>query len=251
MIAILCGFSFLAGFIDSIVGGGGLLQLPALLVLLPGTPVATLLGTNKLVSIAGTSMAAWRYGRHVTIDWHVVAPSAFTAFAFSYLGSRSVSLLDPALLRPLILALLICVATYIGLMKTIGMVHVPRHAPLKARWIGVLTGAGLGFYDGFFGPGTGSFLIFIFVGLLGFDFLCASAAAKVINVGTNLASVIYFASSDHIRYQVALPMAFWNALGSLIGSRLALLKGSRFIRRFFLTVVSALILKLTWDLARV
>jgi uncharacterized membrane protein YfcA len=247
-IGILCCFSFLAGFIDAIVGGGGLLQLPALLVLLPGIPVTTVLGTNKVASIAGTSIAAWRYGRHVAIDWHIIAPAAFAAFCLSYLGSLSINLLDPALLRPLILILLVCVAVYIGLMKSTGLVHAPRHAPVKARWIAVITGAALGFYDGFFGPGTGSFLIFIFVGVFGFDFLAASAAAKVINVGTNLASVIYFASAGQIRYDIAIPMAACNVFGSLIGSRLAILKGSRFIRVFFLTVVAALIAKLSWDL---
>ena len=247
-IGILCCFSFLAGFIDAIVGGGGLLQLPALLVLLPGVPVTTILGTNKVASIAGTSMAAWRYGRHVAIDWHIIGPAAITAFCFSYLGSRCINLLDPALLRPLILILLICVAIYIGLMKSTGLVHTPRHAPVKARWIAVVSGAVLGFYDGFFGPGTGSFLIFIFVGLFGFDFLAASASAKVINVGTNLASVIYFAAAGQIRYEIAVPMASCNVLGSFIGSRIAILKGSRFIRVFFLTVVAALIVKLSWDL---
>jgi uncharacterized membrane protein YfcA len=249
-ILVLCCFSFLAGFIDAIVGGGGLLQLPALLVALPGTAVPTVLGTNKMASIAGTSMAAWRYGRHVSIDWHIIAPAAVVAFGFSYLGSLCISYLNPALLRPVTLALLIFVAIYIALMKTTGLVHAPRHARIRARWIAAVVGAVIGFYDGFFGPGTGSFLIFIFVGIFGFDFLCASASAKVINVGTNLASVIYFASADHIRYRIAIPMAVCNVLGSLVGSRLAILKGSRFVRVFFLGVVALLIAKLGWDQLR-
>jgi uncharacterized membrane protein YfcA len=246
-IALICLFSFLAGLIDSIVGGGGLVQLPALLVLFPGVPVPTILGTNKLASFAGTSMAAWRYGRHVLMDWGLVGPATLAAFVFSYLGSRCVSLLHPALLRPLILALLVAVAVYIVLMNTTGLVHAPKHAPAKARWIGLLAGATLGFYDGFFGPGTGSFLIFVFVGIFGFDFLSASASAKTINVGTNLASFIFFASSGQIRYDIALPMAMCNVLGSLVGSKLAILKGSKFIRVFFLCVVAALIVKLTAD----
>jgi len=249
-LAVLCAFAFLAGFIDAIVGGGGLLQLPALLVLLPGTPVPTVLGTNKLTSLAGTSMAALRYGQHVAVDWHTVAPAALTAFVFSYLGSRSINLLNPYLLRPLMLLLLIGVAIYIASAKTIGLAHSPRHPRVRARCIGVLVGAGLGFYDGFFGPGTGSFLIFIFVGVFGFDVLCASAAAKVSNGGTNLASVIYFASTDHIKYQIALPMAACNVLGSVVGSRLAILKGSSFVRGFFLVIVAVLILRLAWDLSR-
>lgn len=247
---LLCAFSFVAGFIDAVVGGGGLVQLPALLILLPGAPVATVLGTNKSVSITGTAIAAWRYSRHVDFDWHILAPAAVTAFGFSYVGSRAVSLLNPALLRPMILVMLIIVAAYVWISKTAGLVHAPKHPPRKARTLAVIVGAAIGFYDGFFGPGTGSFLIFAFIGLFGFDFLRASAAAKVINLGTNLAAVIYFASAQHILYRVALPMAACNVLGSFLGSRLAILKGSRFIRVFFLAVVATLIAKLGWDFLR-
>jgi uncharacterized membrane protein YfcA len=247
-ILLLCGFAFVAGFIDAIVGGGGLVQLPALLILLPGHSVATIFGTNKCSSIAGTAMATWRYSREVRIDWRVIAPAAVTAFVFAALGSRCVALLNPAVLRPLILALLIVVAIYVFLAKTTGLIHQPKHPHERARWFGLLTGAAIGFYDGFFGPGTGSFLIFIFVGFFGFDFLFASASAKVINLGTNLASVIYFAATDHILYRAALPMAACNVLGSYAGSRLAILKGSAFIRVFFLVMVGALIAKLAWDL---
>ena len=246
-LVLLCGFAFVAGFVDAIVGGGGLVQLPALLILLPSHAVATIFGTNKCSSIAGTAMATWRFSREVRIDWRVIGPAAGTAFVFAFLGSRAVSLLDPAILRPMILGLLLIVAIYVYLAKNTGMIHAPKHPHERARWFGLLTGAAIGFYDGFFGPGTGSFLIFIFVGFFGFDFLFASASAKVINLGTNLASVIYFAATDHILYQVALPMAGCNILGSLAGSRLAILKGSTFIRAFFLVIVGALIAKLAWD----
>jgi uncharacterized membrane protein YfcA len=249
-LALICVFSFIAGMIDSIVGGGGLLQLPALLVLVPGVPIPTILGTNKFASCAGTSMAAWRFGRHVQMDWSIIGPSAFIAFIFSYLGSNCVSLLNPGLLRPVIVVLLVGAGAYIVLMNTTGLVHAPKHAPAKTRWIALICGAGLGFYDGFFGPGTGSFLIFVFVGILGFDFLSASASAKAINVGTNLASVIFFSLSGRIRYDLALPMAVCNVLGSLVGSRLAILKGSRFIRVFFLCIIVVLIVKLTADFFR-
>jgi uncharacterized membrane protein YfcA len=247
-LALLCGCAFLAGFIDAIVGGGGLVQLPALLILLPGHSVATIFGTNKCSSIAGTAMASWRYSREVRIDWHIIGPAAATAFIFSYLGSRAVTLINPAILRPLILALMVVVAIYVFFARTTGLIHQPKHPHDRARWFGLLTGAGIGFYDGFFGPGTGSFLIFIFVGFFGFDFLFASASAKVINLGTNLASVIYFSATDHILYRAAIPMAACNILGSLLGTRLAILKGSTFIRIFFLVVVTALIAKLAWDL---
>ena len=242
---LLCTFSMLAGFVDSVVGGGGLIQLPAMLILMPGLPVPTVFGTNKLAALAGTSFATYRYSRHVSIDWRVTAPAAISAFVFSFLGSRAVTLLHPELLRPLVLGLLVLVAIYVFVVKDLGLIHQPKHQRRKAVALGVATGIGLGFYDGFFGPGTGSFLIFIFVGLFGFDFLSASASAKVINLATNLASVLYFGATNHILYQAALPMAGCNIIGSLVGTRLAILKGSRFVRVFFLVIVAALIAKLT------
>jgi uncharacterized protein len=244
LILLLCLFSLLAGFIDSVVGGGGLIQIPAMLILLPGAPVATILGTNKFASCAGTTIAVQRYARHVAIDWSTVLPAAITAFAFSFLGSRTVTLLNPAFMRPIVLVLLILVAIYVFFVKDLGLIHQPRHAPEKAKWLGILIGAGIGFYDGFFGPGTGSFLIFLFVGVFGFDFLSASASAKVINWATNIASVIYFGWSGNIIFQYAVPMAVCNVLGATIGTRLALAKGSRFVRIFFLVIVCALIAKL-------
>jgi uncharacterized membrane protein YfcA len=244
LILLLSASSLLAGFIDAVVGGGGLIQIPAMLILLPGAPVATILGTNKFASCAGTTIAVQRYARHVAIDWSTVLPAAMTAFAFSFLGSRTVTLLNTAFLRPIVLVLLVLVAIYVFFVKDLGLIHQPKHTPKKAKWLGVLIGAGLGFYDGFFGPGTGSFLIFLFVGVFGFDFLSASASAKVINWATNIASVIYFGWSGNIIYQYAVPMAICSVLGSTIGTRLAIAKGSRFVRIFFLVIVGALIAKL-------
>ena len=241
---LMCLFSFLAGFIDAVVGGGGLIQLPAILILMPGVPFPTLIGTNKFASMFGTGMAVYRYTRHVAVDWSTVLPATVAAFAFAFLGSRAVSMLNPALLRPVILVLLIVVAIYVFAVKELGLIHAPKHGAHKARWLGILVGAALGFYDGFFGPGTGSFLIFAFVGLFGFDFLSASASAKVINLATNLASVIYFAATNQLLYGLGFSMALCNILGALIGSRLAIAKGSKFVRVFFLVVVAALIAKL-------
>jgi len=244
LILLLCASSLLAGFIDAVVGGGGLIQIPAMLLLLPGASVATILGTNKLASCAGTTIAVQRYARHVTIDWPTVLPAALTAFVFSFLGSRTVTLLHTAFMRPIVLVLLVLVAIYVFFVKDIGLIHQPRHAPKKAKLLGILIGAGLGFYDGFFGPGTGSFLIFLFVGIFGFDFLSASASAKVINWATNIASVIYFGWSGNILYRYAVPMALCSILGATVGTRLAIAKGSRFVRIFFLVIVCALIAKL-------
>lgn len=247
---LLCAFSFLAGFIDAIVGGGGLVQIPALLILLPGEAIPTLFGTNKFASAAGTTLATIQYSRRVRLDWQIMGPAAATAFAFAFLGSKLVTQVNPAVLRPVILALLILVAIYVFVIKELGLLHAPKHPRHHARWLAMLTGAALGFYDGFFGPGTGSFLIIIFVGIFGFDFLFASASAKVINLATNLASILYFASTSHILYRTAIPMAICNAAGSITGTRLAILKGSKFVRVFFLCVVVALIAKLAHDLLR-
>jgi hypothetical protein len=243
-LVLLCAFSMAAGFVDAVVGGGGLIQLPAALLLMPGVPYPALLGTNKFASLFGTTIAVHRYARHVKIDWRTVGPAAGAAFLFAFLGSRIVTLLDPALLRPLVLGLLVIVAIYVFFVKELGLIHKPKHAPRKARLLGIGVGALLGFYDGFFGPGTGSFLIFAFVGLFGFDFLSASASAKTVNWSTNVASLIYFSATGNILYGVGLAMAASNIIGALLGTRLAIAKGSRFVRVFFLVIVCGLIAKL-------
>jgi uncharacterized protein len=248
--AWLCAFALLAGLVDSVVGGGGLIQLPALFLFLPAPEaavVATVLGTNKLSSICGTGMAVVQYARRIPLNWHTLVPSALTAFGFSFLGARTVTHLHGAVLKPLVLVLLVAVAVHTFVRRDLGSRHAPRFGARHERWLGVAVGAAIGFYDGFFGPGTGSFLIFVFIGLFGFDFLAASASAKVINLATNLSAVAYFAATDHILYRYAVPMGCCNVLGSLAGTRLAMLKGNRFVRVLFLVVVSAMILRYGWE----
>lgn len=245
---LLYTFAFLAGLVDSVVGGGGLIQIPALMILLPGQPIPNLWGTNKLAAVFGTSFASYRYARHVQVDLRVVTPAAAIAFVFSVAGSRAVTLLRPDFLRPIVLVLLIVVAAYVFFVKDLGLIHQPKHALRKAVAIGLITGAAIGFYDGFFGPGTGSFLIFVFISVFGFDFLAASASAKLINVATNLASALFFIATGHVLYRVALPMAACNILGAFVGTRLAILKGSRFVRLFFIAVVAALVVRLAQQL---
>lgn len=246
----LCGFAFLAGFVDSIAGGGGLIQIPALFLFLPQAPAVTILGTNKLSSICGTSVAMLQYARHIRLDWRAILPAGLAAFVFSYFGAMTVARIPPGVLRPLVLGLLIAAAVYTFVNKRFGDLHQPRFAGAAQTALAVAVGLAIGFYDGFFGPGTGSFLIFIFIGLFGFDFLTASASAKVINVATNLSAVAYFSVTDHILYAVALPMGACNILGSLVGTRLAMLKGNRFVRLFFLLVVTAMIARFGWEVLR-
>jgi len=245
---LLCGFAFLAGFVDAIAGGGGLIQLPACLILFPAAPLVAIIGTNKMASFFGTSAAAGHFARSVRLDWHVVGPAAGVAFVFSMLGSRAVSVMNPNVLRPVVLGLLIVAAIYVYVVKDIGLEHRPLHTRARGRWLGMLVGAVLGFYDGFFGPGTGSFLILIFASLFGFEFLVASGSAKVVNCATNLASLIYFAATGQVLYRLAIPMAACNVLGSMAGSHLAILKGSRFVRVVFLVIVAGLIAKLGRDM---
>jgi uncharacterized membrane protein YfcA len=246
----LCLFSFVAGLIDAIVGGGGLIQLPALFVFLPeklAVSVPLVFGTNKLASMCGTSVAMAQYARRVRIPWRSIAPAAIAAFVFSALGARLVQLVRNDFLRPLTLALLVAVATYTYFRKNFGHLHAPRFLVDHERMLAVGVGAAIGFYDGFFGPGTGSFLIFIFIGLFGFDFLTASASAKVINLATNLAAVIAFAVGGLVLYQYALPMGVCNVAGALLGTRLAILKGNQFVRVLFLAVVSVMIARFAWE----
>lgn len=249
-LAALCGFAFLAGFIDAAAGGGGLIQVPALFVLMPGVTPATLLGTNKFASIWGTLSATIQYSRHVKLDWRVALPTCLAAVVSGYWGAQLVAGVDPSLFKPLVLLLLLAVLAYTLWKKNLGALHAPKLSGATQVLAGLATGAALGFYDGFFGPGTGSFLIFAFVGIFGFSFLAASATAKLVNLITNLAALAFFASHGHVLYQTALPMAAFNVLGSLLGSRLAIRKGSGFVRAIFVLVVSALILRFGYDLLR-
>jgi uncharacterized protein len=221
--------------------------LPALFIVLPNFPVAALLGTNKLSSICGTSVAAYQYARHVGVNWGATLPATLAAFVFSFLGARIASSLSPSVMRPAVLVLLVAVLVYTFVQRDFGALHAPRLGRLSQLLVGTITGIVIGFYDGFFGPGTGSFLIFVFIGIFGFSFLAASASAKVINFTTNLAAVVYFIGTSNVLYWAALPMAACNIIGSIIGTRLAVLKGNRFVRVIFLLVVSAMIVRLAYD----
>ncbi len=244
---ILAFASLFAGFIDSVVGGGGLIQVPALFTTLPKELPATLFGTNKIASVFGTSNAAWRYARRVKMPWGTTLPAALAAFACSYLGAMSVAWLPRELLRPMILIMLIGAAAYTFWRKDFGAIHRPQHAGRREFIYALILGGAIGFYDGFFGPGAGSFLIFLFIRFFGFDFLHASAASKVVNVATNLAAIGYFVPNGFYIPVLAVIMATSNVFGSILGTHLALRHGSGFVRKLFLFVVCALILKFAWD----
>ncbi len=246
----LIGFAFVAGFVDAVVGGGGLIQVPALFVLRPELTPATLFGTNKLASIVGTSNASWQYARRVQLPWRILLVTAGTAFAFAFLGARAVSHFNPNALRPLIIGLLLAVFVYTLIRKDFGSLHAPKLSESQQRLCGFGMGALIGFYDGFFGPGTGSFLVFAFVGLFGFSFLLASASAKIVNLATNAAALAWFIPTGNVLYQAALPMALANLAGSWCGAHLALKRGSGFVRLFFIGVVALLLARMIWDMLR-
>jgi len=243
---LLC-IAFAAGLVDAAVGGGGLIQLPGLFATLPREVPAVILGTNKFSSMFGTGAAAWRYARHVRFPWRPVLYAAGTAFVFSFLGATAVSLLPRQAVRPLILALLVAMFAYTMLKKDFGSLHRPRHIGRRELAVALAMGAAIGFYDGFFGPGTGSFLIFLFIRFFGLDFLRASAASKVVNLATNLAALSFFVPSGKVLLAAAVPMAAANMAGAFTGTRMALRGGTPLIRQLFLVLVIVLIARMGWD----
>lgn len=247
---LLCVAAFAAGFIDAIVGGGGLLQTPATLLILPHYPVASIFGTVKIPSLAGTAVAAYKYSKQVKFNYKVLIACVIAAFFASLLGAYSVSMIDNSVIKPIILVVLILVAIYTYFNKQFGIHQHKEHSLRKQVLLAGLFGLIIGFYDGLIGPGTGSFLILVFIAVLGFDFVGASAHAKIVNIATNLAALIYFSSTGHVLYQYAIPMAIFNILGSFFGARLALLKGNKFIRIFFLIVVFGTILRFAYDVLK-
>jgi uncharacterized membrane protein YfcA len=239
--------AFLAGLVDAVVGGGGLIQIPVLFSVFPKEIPATLLGTSKLAGIFGTSAAAVNYARRVRVAWSAAAPAAAAAFAWSFAGAWTVTRVPADFIRGLLPCVLVAVAIYTFKKKDFGAIHAPVHSGITEKLVAIGMGACIGFYDGFFGPGTGSFLMFLFVRFFGFDFLSASAAAKVVNVACNFAALLWFGYSGHLLWQLGLLMAVCQVAGSLVGTRLAIKHGSVFVRKLFLVVVSLLILKTSYD----
>ncbi len=245
--AFLAVAAFLAGLIDAVAGGGGLVQLPAMFSAYPGLSPATLVGTGKVASLAGTANAALRYGRRVRIYWDATLPAMVSAFAFSMAGAYALTLIPAGPLRKSLPFILVILLVYTVAKKNLGAEHAPSLSGGRERAAALLAGAAIGFYDGVFGPGTGSFLMIVFVRVFGYDFLHASASTKVVNLATNLAALLLLAAKGHVWWQLGLVMALANVAGSQVGSRLALKHGSGFVRRVFIVVVTALIAKTAWD----
>ncbi len=249
-VAGLAAAALAAGWVDAVVGGGGLIQLPALLLALPVAPPAQVLATNKLASICGTTTSALTYYRRVRPDLRTALPMAGFALAGASVGAAGASLLPTAVFRPLVLVVLVGVAAYTVARPELGRVTRLRFGHRRHHVVAGLVGAGIGFYDGIFGPGTGSFLVFALVGLLGYAFLEASAKAKIANAATNLGALLVFVPQGAPRWGLGLVMGVANLAGGYLGARTAVARGNRFVRVVFLAVVAALVLRLGWDVVR-
>ncbi|HYJ38091.1 MAG TPA: TSUP family transporter [Chitinophagaceae bacterium] len=244
---LLCIAAFIAGFVDAIIGGGGLIQTPTALVVLPQYPVATVIGTIKIPAFCGTSLASIQYARNVKLDFLMLTVMMVVAASAAFGGSALLTVISNSFMKPFILIVLVLVAIYTFSNKAFG-IHAAKDHTASQQWIYcIVISLVLGFYDGFIGPGAGSFLVLAFIGFLGFDFLRSSAHAKFVNLSTNFGSIIFFALKGKIIYPIALPMAVCNALGGLLGARLAILKGNKFIRIFFLVIVCITILRFAYD----
>ncbi len=248
LILSLLFFAFCAGAIDAAVGGGGLIQIPALMGALPHYATATVFGTNKLASICGTASAAWSYLRRVKLQWKLLVVIGVTACISSFGGAACVALIPQSFLRPFVLFMLIVIAIYTFTKKQFGQVHEQQEVTRKVLILAGVGGLLIGFYDGIFGPGTGSFFIFYFIRYLKVDFLHASALSKIGNFMTNFAALSFFIPTGHVLFQLGLMMAVANVAGSLIGVKMALKYGSGFIRILFLILVSILICRLGYQM---
>jgi uncharacterized membrane protein YfcA len=245
----LCLAAALAGAVDAVVGGGGLIQVPALLLIAPGGEPLFALATNKIASVVGTSAAMRTYARQTTIDWSSTLPMAVAAFVGAVGGAAVAGALAPGVLNGVVLVALVGVGLYTWRKQELGAVETPRLTRAAQIAAMVSGGALIGFYDGLAGPGAGTFLVFLLVGVVGFAFLRASATAKAVNVATNLGALLYFIPAGKVLWGLGLVLALCNVTGAVLGARLAVRRGSAFVRRVFLTVVVALVVSLGWKAA--
>ena len=248
VLAALVLAAFVAGWVDSVVGGRGLIQLPALVIALPAdASTPEILGTNKLSSVAGTLVATLTYLRTIRVPVGMVLPLVVAAFAGSAAGSSVARFIPKDLLTPVVLVAVVAVGAYTYLKPTLGRVHEERHSGWSRAWRSGLIGVVIGFYDGVLGPGTGSFFVIAIVAFLGFGFLQGTVAAKLANLTTNLASILVFGIHGEVLWVLGGCMAIANLAGGFIGAKMAMRHGNEFIRTVFLVVIGVLAIKLAWD----
>jgi len=241
----------LAGFIDGAVGGGGLISVPAMFLGLSNYPTTTILGTNKLVACTGTTFAATQFVRSRIVPFREMALPMLAAGMGAVFGVRTAYFFEGRFethMRPMMLVMMIAMLFFTLLKPNLGTVHTPKHNRKNQILLATIISFAIGFYDGFFGPGTGTLLIFFFVTLLGFDFLRASALSKTVNWASNIASLMFFIFRGSWLPVIAVSMAAANGIGGYLGAKTALTKGSRWVRALFTLVVTGLILRLAWQM---
>jgi uncharacterized membrane protein YfcA len=239
--------SALAGFIDAIVGGGGLVLVPALFAAYPSAPAATMLGTNKSASVWGSAFAAYQYSRRVNFKWSVALPGVAACLVGSGLGAWALLYVPSDSLRRALPFVLAGVLLYTLVNKNLGQTHAPRYEGRQEAWIAATIGFTIGMYDGFFGPGTGSFFVFLLVRVLGYDFLAASAHAKLFNMASNFSAFALLAYKGHVWWHITLYLIAANLIGSFFGAKLAMKHGAGFVSWVFIFVVTMLIAKTAYD----
>jgi uncharacterized membrane protein YfcA len=247
VLALLALAALAAGFVDAVVGGGGLIQLPALLIGLPGASPVQVLATNKLAGICGTSVSSLTYYRRIRPDPRTFLPLMVFAFLGSALGAVAASHIPRSAFDPIVLAALVVVGAYVVLKPDLGEVTELRFAGRHHTAAAVGVGVVVGFYDGALGPGTGSFFVFSLVGLLGYSFLEASAKARIANWATNLAALVVFVPQGEVLWRTGLVMGACNLVGGYVGARTAVAKGAPFVRIFFIVVVSGFVVRIGGD----
>lgn len=245
MLIFLLGAGFVAAFIDSVVGGGGLISMPALMM--TGLPPGVVLGTNKLASICCSSTSSISFLRSGKMDLGLVKYLFPLSLIGSILGAYTVSLISPSFLKPLVVVMLVMVAIYTMLKKDWGDVSTYQGINKRAGILGGCAALLLGFYDGFFGPGAGSFLIFAFL-MLGFDFVTAAGNAKALNMASNLGAVATFLLAGSVNYLYGLSMGVAMIIGAIVGSKFAIAKGTSYVKPLFIAITSLLIGKQLWDI---
>jgi uncharacterized membrane protein YfcA len=246
-VLLLCAAAGFAGWIDAVSGGGGLIQLPALLIGLPHAAPAVILATNKLSSVCGTAASALTYQRRVRPDLRTALPMAAVALVGAVGGALCASAIPSDVFRPLVLVLLVAVGTFTIARPRMGLEEKLRFHGHRHHVVAAVCGGAIGFYDGIFGPGTGSFLVIALVGLLGYAFLAASATARIVNLATNLGALLVFVPQGAPLWALGLTMGACNVAGSWFGAHTAIRRGSRFVRVVFLVVVAGLVIKLSHD----
>lgn len=244
---LLCLGAFIAGFVDAVVGGGGLIQTPLGFILLPNLHVATVIGTLKIPSFTGTFTAAVMYLKKVDIQWKLLLVMMLLAIPSAFAGSALLNIVSNDFMKPLLLLVLTGLAVYSFLKKDFGNHKDKSHSIVQQMVYAVIISITIGFYDGFIGPGTGIFFVMAFVSLLGFDFLQASANAKMVNLATNVGAISLFVIKGKIIWSIAIPMAICNGLGGYLGAKMAIKRGNNFVRLFFRILMVLMILRFAWD----